>query len=333
MNEIEYAIKNRVLIKANIELTNQCNWRCKHCYIDDYSKKGLSYERVCGLLNELKSIGINELLFTGGEVFCRKDILDIIKTARDLGFVVNIFSNISLLNEDMIGKLKYYNVSAVSCTVFSLKEKTHDSITGVEGSLSKTLKNLNLLIKLGVNVEVKTIILNDNYNDYEEVHDYFSRQGISFRSTALISPKVNGDSVSKKCELSYDRVKQLIGKIDKLNDINLEHGFDLDDYMCHEPRYSISIGASGEIYPCLNFRMVIGHVDDGIMNVWDSDRLKYIQNLKNKDLKKCCSCPERNNCIRCAGTAYLENNDILDCSPSDGFFARARLGAKSEKVY
>lgn len=57
-----------------------------------------------------------------------EDALDVIREARKLGFSVILFTNISLLNEEIIQKLQELYISKISCTVFSLNEETHDFI-------------------------------------------------------------------------------------------------------------------------------------------------------------------------------------------------------------
>ena len=330
---LEYAIKNRQLVNANIELTYRCNWRCKHCYIDNYSNIGLDYNRICKLLDELKLCGVETILFTGGEVFVRKDFLKIIKYARDKGFLISIFSNISLLDDYTILKLKEYKVKDISCTLFSLNSTIHDKITGVEGSWYKTFLNIFKLKKENFNIEVKTILIKDNYKCYNELFDFLKINNIDVRATSLLSVKTDGSSLNKKEELNFEENIKVLKKLDEISHIEIKKYYDVEDYICHEIRYSISIDPNGNIYPCLNFRMKIGNIEEGIMNVFNSDKYKKIQNLKNKDLLKCKKCNLNKYCIRCTGTAFLENNDILECAPSDRFFAVCRRRVYDKGLY
>lgn len=59
---------------ARIELTTRCNFRCKHCFIDDYGKDGFSKEEIFMLLDNLRKFGVYAVEFTGGEIFTRPDI-------------------------------------------------------------------------------------------------------------------------------------------------------------------------------------------------------------------------------------------------------------------
>ena len=78
------AYLNKVPITAVIELLTLCNFRCEHCYIPHRASGGMEYEVVKELLNDLRKMGTLSVLLTGGEVFLREDIFDIIAYARSL---------------------------------------------------------------------------------------------------------------------------------------------------------------------------------------------------------------------------------------------------------
>ncbi len=133
------AFNTETPISATIELTTLCNWKCKHCYINFHDEKGLSELKVKELLRDLRELGVHQLVLTGGEIFIRKDILRIIKYAKELHFRVNILSNASLITEEVAKELSNLYITDYSLTIFSLDEDIHDNITGVKGSLRAAL--------------------------------------------------------------------------------------------------------------------------------------------------------------------------------------------------
>lgn len=161
---IETSIKNKNLYNVQIEITERCNWRCKHCYLPEYQNYGIEKEKLFELFIELRKLGVFELTLTGGEIFTRKDIFEIIKCARKLGFNLTLFSNISLLNEVKIKILSEFYLSSISCTIFSMRDEIHDYITQKKGSLQRCIKNINLLRIYNIPVEIKTIITKKNLN-------------------------------------------------------------------------------------------------------------------------------------------------------------------------
>lgn len=69
------------MYRAIIELTTLCNFNCKHCFLEQHTNYGLSTEEIIKIIDELREFGVYELQFTGGEIFLRTDIMDIIRYA------------------------------------------------------------------------------------------------------------------------------------------------------------------------------------------------------------------------------------------------------------
>lgn len=60
-------------------LTKKCNLRCPHCYLEAGKKAEyeLSTEECFALVDEMKQLGTEMLILTGGEPLLRKDIFDL----------------------------------------------------------------------------------------------------------------------------------------------------------------------------------------------------------------------------------------------------------------
>jgi uncharacterized radical SAM superfamily Fe-S cluster-containing enzyme len=98
---------------ANIVVTNRCHLSCWYCFF--YAKEGEpiyepsldEIERMLVDLRSVKPIATNALQITGGEPTMRKDIVDIVKIAKKVGFDqiqlnttgINLGSNPKLLKE------------------------------------------------------------------------------------------------------------------------------------------------------------------------------------------------------------------------------------------
>ncbi|PYV81622.1 MAG: radical SAM/SPASM domain-containing protein, partial [Acidobacteria bacterium] len=95
----------RVPVEASLEMTRRCPLECQHCYnnlpMSDLAARNreLSKEEYEQLLTELADMGVIWLLFTGGEIFARKDFLEIYTFAKQKGFLITLFTNGILINE------------------------------------------------------------------------------------------------------------------------------------------------------------------------------------------------------------------------------------------
>ena len=318
-NLYDFASINKTLTSVTIELTTKCNWRCKHCYIEDYDKNSkLSLKVLDKLFKELRQLGVVSILFTGGEIFTRKDIIDILKLARGYFFKVTLFSNLSLANENQIKQIKELYIDKVSCTLFSMDSEIHDNITQRKGSLEKTLANLSLFKKYNVPVQVKHIITNLNPYEYKKIHEYCNKMGFKFLATVSIFPKRDGDTSPLRLRVSKDYLYENLNNIDSYRSFT---GFDRseDIYICNSTRFSLSILANGDVQPCTNLHKTIGNIlTDSIISIWnDSEILKNIQDFHWSDLQKCTSCKTNKYCYRCSGISLSENNTLFGCNSSE----------------
>src|SRR5437588_10960050 len=89
----------RVPVNGPIDVSNRCPLQCKHCYnnlpMNDFVARAreLTYDDYTRLLDELAALGCLWLLFSGGEIFARRDALDIYAYAKRKGFLITVFTD------------------------------------------------------------------------------------------------------------------------------------------------------------------------------------------------------------------------------------------------
>jgi MoaA/NifB/PqqE/SkfB family radical SAM enzyme len=81
---------------ASFAVTNRCNLRCHYCNTPFLDPEDLPLDRVAELLRRLRSLGVVRLGLLGGEPLVRKDIGEMIRLARGMGFYVSLNSNLNL---------------------------------------------------------------------------------------------------------------------------------------------------------------------------------------------------------------------------------------------
>lgn len=326
-----YAERSR-LFSAMIELNTTCNWRCRHCYIPSHTNKGMQMREIERILYQLREAGVYEITLTGGEIFLREDILDIIQYARQLGFSLILFTNMSLITEDIMGFLQRVNITLMSCTIFSMDECIHDAITGVPGSLKKALKGIALAQEHGIPAQVKTIIMGENCSTYSGVEIYCRNNDLLFKPDIAIFSKTDGDKSVQDRMLNNDELLSVVRHYDKA--VGYESSsHDPTALMCPSVRNSISIDANGDIFPCNRLLVGVGNVSlHSVQDIWEtSELLKEIQSLRWSNLLECINCKDNQYCVRCAGAALLEDGDMLGKSLLACRIAQARRSTYMEE--
>lgn len=323
-------IKDKLLNSVTFQLTSNCNWRCKHCFLPNHNNaEQLTIEEITSTFCELRECGVFDLILTGGEIFCRKDIMTIIAKAREMFFEVFLYTNISLLDEDTIKSLAQLHIAEISCTIFSLDEDIHDSITGVKGSLKKVLENVMLIKKYNIPLQIKTILMNVNKNEYKELRDFCKVNMFSYKVDPCIFPQSDGNLAPLKLRLSDSQLLEVMKDIDVINGYSSKRR-DKNDYICSNIRHSLTIDDQGDVYPCINLFTKIGNIkENNIRKIWDSSKLlRDIQDATWGDLEDCFKCSKKDQCVRCAGIALLEDGNIFGKSSIACSVANARC-----KVY
>jgi len=141
-------------LRVMFELTYRCNFRCRHCYVPQSYRKynELETKEVFSILDQLKDIGCFYLGFTGGEPFIREDIIEILWYAKRCGFELIIYTNGSLINEEIAGQLQRLRPNKVDITIPAMSKDAFERISGVSGSRDKVFEAIDLLHTNGVNL-------------------------------------------------------------------------------------------------------------------------------------------------------------------------------------
>ena len=114
-------------------ITGQCNYNCLHCSVNapEAPLGEFSFERIEELLDEMKDCGLKNIVLIGGEPLVRRDFMQIVDAILQRGmFVVQIFTNGSLVNDALLDELDKRNISPTFMSSFD-GVGYHDIMRGV----------------------------------------------------------------------------------------------------------------------------------------------------------------------------------------------------------
>ena len=142
---------------AEVDVTDNCNLRCKHCYHflgkNDFKTQELPIHVWEKRFNELSKSGIRNILLVGGEPALRIDVLMI--ADKVFPFVWVITNGTIKIPEEFNHRL-FVSIDG--------SQKTNDSIRG-KGVFSKVMKNYSGDKRVVINMT----ITRDNYKELEDV--------------------------------------------------------------------------------------------------------------------------------------------------------------------
>ena len=90
-------------------ITGRCNYKCRHCSVNapNAPMDEIPFERICGMLDDIKGCGIENVVLIGGEPLIRRDFLQIVdEVLRRRMFVREIFTNGSLVTPELLDELE-----------------------------------------------------------------------------------------------------------------------------------------------------------------------------------------------------------------------------------
>lgn len=303
---------NRKLFSAMIELTYRCNEKCRHCYVYDEKGKELTTEQIKNILDGLSNMGVLAVLFTGGEVFIRNDIFEILEYAYEKRFAVDIFTNGTLLDGDKIIKLKSLWLKGIHFSVYSHIPEKHDAITQAQGSFDKTMYALKSCSLIGIPTKIKTPIFIETVDDLDGIIALAREAGASISISKDITPKKNGDiaPLSMRVMESLDHsnisksIEEQLGNLYR----ELSHEKNSSSRICSAGAKMISINPYGKVFPCGCFPLCIGDVtEQSIEDIWNNS--KQLDEWRQKNLisnrSDCITCPNIKYCRYCPGEAMM----------------------------
>ena len=148
-----------------VHVTNHCNFRCAHCFIDFSPKRDLKLERYQRLASEVGAL--HWLDIGGGEPFLRKDLAKIVGSFDTR--IASIPTNGSLFDA-MVAQIDEMRQLSEAEIVISLSldglEETHDSVRGHEGNWNQVWTAFDYLRGRGdVSVKINTVLSNRNVDE------------------------------------------------------------------------------------------------------------------------------------------------------------------------
>ncbi len=156
-----------------LQITDRCNLRCRHCYINSPSGCELSPEQVGVILSEFEEMQGLRLLITGGEPLLHPHFHRINELLPRFMFRKVLFSNGMLITKALLNGL---HVDEIQLSIDGIGS-SHDRLRG-RGSYRRVLESLHLCLEKGIEVSVSTMVHTDNLSDFEEMDGMFRSLGI-----------------------------------------------------------------------------------------------------------------------------------------------------------
>lgn len=201
-------------LRIYYEVTLACNLHCKFCFNSSGVARPneLTTKEVIDSLHSLRNDNVIDLRFTGGELTRRPDWYEILKTAKDLGFVVSCNTN-ATWDSSIAEKFASLNLDQITISMDGTEEH-HDKNRG-QGNYRRTLNNMALLHKLGAKLRVNVLLTKLTLGDLEPLLDEISKYitEVNFFPVAFIG---RGEGLESEYSMTMEEFYEFKLKADKV---------------------------------------------------------------------------------------------------------------------
>lgn len=258
---------------ADIRVTENCNSKCMTCNAwKNKAENELTTEELKDAIRQLKEVGVNNVVFIGGEPLLRNDIGVLIKEASINGFQNIIVVTNGLLLKNKAEELLINGVTHITVSIDGIAD-VDDKIRGIPNSFARSIEGIEAAQRLkkimGKDVPVTvitTILLKQNADQIPKLIE-LSRSLDAYWLFNLLDPNLDIfknipfnellEEDKRKIDETIDFLKKtrredpkLISTCDHMLEFarNYLKGENRYDFHCVHGYKMLYLGSHGEVY-------------------------------------------------------------------------------------
>lgn len=341
--EILKEMPRRDPLNGTFELTVRCNLKCKMCLFrhdDSENAEIIKNEKTAkewiDMAKQVAGAGTINLLITGGEPMLRPDFCEIYEGIYKQGFIIELYTNATLVNDKIMETLIKYPPHKIGITIYGASDSTYEKVCGNGKAFDRMLSGVEKLITLPSNLEFRTTIIKDNYEDIDNIEqlikDKFGEMYTLTQSRMVMKPVRGGNSIAEICRLTpedniklylrrgLNKIKGIVGE-DRFNIKNIKVEIDkttnnnskkvISLFGCDAGMQSYTISWDGKLLAC----QILGNFytypfNDGFTRSW----MNYPYKVKLPKLnEQCILCENKHLCSCCYASRYAETGNLGGC--------------------
>lgn len=158
----------------DISLTGKCNLHCEYCFYAEEMRGRLDLPEDAwfAFFDELGALSVRNLTLSGGEVFVRPRLFDLIDRLIENRMRYSLLTNGTLITEKNLSsfetKKRRLRMSSIQVSIDGSCAEVHDKSRG-KGSFERAIRGLRLLKEAGFPVTVRVTVNRYNVDDLENI--------------------------------------------------------------------------------------------------------------------------------------------------------------------
>ena len=327
------AYERRIPLFGGMELTNRCNLRCAHCYINtpflrEAAVPEISTERIHRFVDEIADAGCLFFTLTGGEPLAHPDFADIFRHLKRRGIEIYVFTNGTLVAESHVRLFRELPPHAIQMSLYGATRETYETVTGVPGSFERCKAGLRRLVEARLPVTLALPVLRISQHEIVAMRELARHLGIPARTSVDIHSAADGDPAPRRLRLSAEAAVALEAEdVETAERWRAAADKPLADYRnsalaleCNAGFCSFHLMADGTMRPCSRIGCPSFSGDiraESFRDIWNGP-IRRVTELEKPKNSACFACPLRKYCTYC-GAYCISDEGCGLAAPSERF--------------
>jgi len=329
---------NALPVLSEIAVTYRCNLSCRFCYAGCTCHKRpghgeMTTDQVKRVLDIIRhDAQVPSVSFTGGEPTLRGDLPDLVAHARAIGLRVNLITNGTLLDEDLVARLAEAGLNSAQVSVESAHAALHEYLTQVRGTWEESLVGVQNLLAAGITCHMNTTLTSLTAPTAPGLVNLACEMGLTRLSMNMVIPTGTADARHPDLWLRYSEIGPIVESVRRrARTLGIEFlWYSPTPYCLYNPVARglgnkgcaacdglLSVSPTGDVLPCSSLAKPVGNLlKTDFRRVWNGRRAKYYRD-KRFAHAKCKACDKFDLCTGACPIYWdaVGYQELLDAPP------------------
>lgn len=319
-------------ISLMMMLTDKCQTDCVYCYAcrrEVAPQDLLSIERIHQIIDEAADLGVTSVNLDGGDMMCRKEIVEIIQHLADCRMEITA-STKGYISKQMAGDLYRAGLDYIQIGLDAPAAEIADQLTGSRGFFGRMVETIHNLTEAGITTRSNSIITSQTVDMVPALVDFLMTLPLdnikicpAFRSyfvdgdDLILSPKqkerLRGYMQEAEKKYSGRAINWECNEDDWDMDTEERSNHFYNRPLCSGARTQCIVTPDGKVVTCeqspQSDEFVVGDLKvQSLKEVWDSQALKEFCYMPREKFKgtACYTCEDFEPCVHTKGHCYFD---------------------------